>query len=367
MKPFSLSALLFCIASLACGPEPDAATLAAKPAMTVTAATVRVQNLAQVVEAQGQIAPWQEAVLSARVAGLPLIELKAQVGDRVRRGEVLARFDDRTVRADLAQAKANLAQATANAVQAAATRDRNLKLTATHAVSEQAMQLAQTQAEVAEAQRLMAQAQVSTQEIRLQDTAILAVDDGVISARTAALGQVAQAESEMFRLICQERLEWRAELTAQQLSRVKSGQAVDVTLPDGQHVKGTVRQLAPTLDNATRLALAYVDLEGKGAAKAGMYASGQIQIAQGASLVVPAEAVVLRDGRSAVFLLDKEERVRQVPVDAGQRAGQVIEIIQGVKAGDVVAVRGAGFLADGDRVKRVDSRTPAISNQGAAE
>ncbi|HVK98385.1 MAG TPA: efflux RND transporter periplasmic adaptor subunit [Dongiaceae bacterium] len=335
--------------------------------MTVTTARVQVQTLPQVAEVQGTITPWQEAIISARVGGLTLVELQAQVGDRVKRGQLLARFDARTVNAELNQAKANLAHASANAVQSNANRDRTVRMQSRGGVSEQELQTAQTQAEMAEAQRKMAEAQLTAQQIRLQDTDVLAVDDGVISARTATLGQVAQPGTELFRLIRQERLEWQAELNSQQLARVRAGQSVTINLPNGSQVRGTIRQLAPSLNSNSRLGVAYVDLQTGSTAHAGMYVSGQIDLEQKESLVVPAEAVVLRDGRSSVFIMSGDNKVVQTPVETGRRNGNMIEITQGLSAGDAVAVRGAGFLADGDHVKQAPELGVQASNLPDAE
>jgi multidrug efflux pump subunit AcrA (membrane-fusion protein) len=158
----------------------------------------------------------------------------------------------------------------------------------------------------------------------------------------------------LFRLIRRERLEWRAELTAAHLSQVKPGQSASLTLADGSKAEGLVRQVAPALDSLSRLGIVYVDIQPGSSARAAMYASGRIVLSQSPAITVPAEAVVLRDGRSSVFLVDAEDRVRQVPVELGRRSGNLIEIRGSLALGDRVAVRGAGFLNDGDRVKRVE-------------
>lgn len=352
MKAAYLPSLILLTALAGCGLDKEAGTPAApKTAMTVTTALAHQQTLARALMAEGPVEPWQEAIISARVGGLTLTDLKAEVGDQVRKGQVLARFDTRVVRAELAQAKASLAEATANAVQAAANRDRTVRMKGRGATSEQEQQTAQTVADMAEAQRQMAAARVTAQEIRLDDCEVRAVDDGVISARTATLGQVAQPGSELFRLIRQERLEWRAEITAHELDQIAPGQIATIELTSGVSVNGVVRQMAPSMNNS-RLAVVYVDLPADTAVKAGMYVSGYIQLGQGESLLVPAEAVVLRDGRISVFLVDNEDKVVQVPVNTGRRVGKQVEIIQGLQVGDQVAVSGAGFLNDGDRVLR---------------
>jgi multidrug efflux pump subunit AcrA (membrane-fusion protein) len=127
----SASALALSLTLAGCG-QPDAKPDAAKPApepratLTVTSAPVQRQTWPQTLEVQGAVAAWQEAQVSARVSGLALVEVAVNVGDRVTRGQRLARFDDRTVRADLAVAQATLTQAQTNARQAASNRDRRI-------------------------------------------------------------------------------------------------------------------------------------------------------------------------------------------------------------------------------------------------
>lgn len=356
MKASYLIALTAGLIMSGCGQKTESETTPApKAALTVTTATSTHRTLANAIEAQGQITPWQEAIISAKVNGVSLIELRAEVGDKVKRGQLLARFDTRTVAAELAQARANLAQATANAKQTLANRDRIVRMQGKGAISEQDLQLANTQVEMADAQREMAQAQVNALEIRLKDCEVQAVDDGVISARNATLGQVAPAGAELFRLIRQERLEWQAQLNPQQMSQVSPGLPVNITLTDGTRITGKVRQLAPAFETQTRLGVAYVALDSNGSARAGMFASGLIRLAENTSLVVPAEAVVLRDGRSTVFRVDNEGIVTQVDVDTGRRDGALVEIRGGLTTNETVAVRGAGFLVDGDRVRIADA------------
>lgn len=363
MKAFHLLAFTAIAALAGCSPKPDTAAPSAKAAMTITTAQVQPHTLARAIEAQGQITAWQEAIISAKVNGVTLMTLHADVGDQVKQGQLLARFDTRIVNAELAQARANLAQASANAKQANANHERILRMQGKGAISEQDLQLAQTQVEMADAQREMVQAQLTALEIRLKDCEVRAVDDGVIASRHATLGQVSTAGTELFRLIRQQRLEWQAQLNAQQLAQVAIGQAVTVTLPGGKSVAGTIRQLAPALDPQSRLGLAYVALNTSSDtgsdARAGMYASGMIQLAEQTSLVVPTEAVVLRDGRSYVFRVTADDKVTQVPVDTGRREGKLIEVSAGLTDNDRIAVRGAGFLVDGDRVRLAE--TPPIA------
>jgi RND family efflux transporter MFP subunit len=314
--------------------DTTAAKLEAAPSMTITTASAERADWPVAVAADGAILPWQEAIIGARVSGLALVEVTADVGDKVKKNQVLARFDAATVRAQIAQAEASLAQAKASAAQAAANKTRALKLKSTGFVSDQSVLQSTTAADTAAAQVNFAQAALNTSRLQLAYTEVLAPDDGVISARNATLGSVLQAGGELFRLIRQERLEWRGELTAEQLANVKEGQTATITLPGGTTATGTLRQIAPSLSGESRLGTVYVALKPGGTAKPGMFASGRIKTGSLAAITVPGEAIVIRDGRSFVFRIagDKAERLAVTP-------------------GDLVAVRGAGFLNDGDIVR----------------
>ena len=321
-------------------------------AATVTITRVSKAKWTQSIEAQGAISSWQDALVGARVAGLPLEEIRANVGDQVKRGDLLARFDDRTVRAEIAQAEANLAQAEANLKQANANRERVLTLQNKKAISEQDALQFITQAKTTLAQKALVEATLTSLKVRLEGTRVVAPDDGVISSLSAMLGQVPAVGTELFRLIRQGRLEWRAELTAQQLAQVHVGMSANLTLPDGSQLLGKVRQLAPALDVNSRLGIAYVDLPAHGSARAAMYANGRIELNQSDALIIPADSVVIRDGRASVFVLHNEH-AQQVLIGTGRRQAGQIEVLQGVKLDEPVIVRGAGFLNDGDLVKIV--------------
>jgi RND family efflux transporter MFP subunit len=269
---------------------------------------------------------------------------------------VLARFDPARLRAQEAELVATVEQMRAALREAEANRDRALVLQERALLSEQDVTRQITQADVARAQLAAAEARLATQRLEVQYTAVLAPDAGVVSARSATLGAVAQPGEELFRLIRQGRLEWRGELTAQQLARVALGNAVELALPGGERATARIRQIAPSLRNATRLALVYADLPAGSAARAGMYAEGTVLLAESAAVIVPAASVVIRDGRNYVFALagdDSRANVTAKQVEVGRRAGDAVEIRKGLEPGLRIVEQGAGFLNDGDVVRVV--------------
>ena len=215
-----------------------------------------------------------------------------------------------------------------------------------------------------------AQAQVAVQELRLRHATVRAPDAGVISARTATVGAVLPAGSELFRLIRQGRLEWRAEVPAAELARVQPGQAVTVQVPGGGQATGRVRTVAPTVDPQSRLGLLYVDVQAAAPGarlKAGMFVRGDVVLGDQPALTVPQQAVVNRDGFAYLFTLaapasaDGVARVTRLKVQTGRRVGDRVELLGGLPEGRTpdVVVQGAAFLNDGDTVKVVATPTEA--------
>ncbi len=337
--------------------ENDAASAAAaKPALSVMAVTPQFVEWPRVLPANGSITAWQEAVISAEISDLRLTEVRVNVGDRVQKGQVLARISRDSVDAALSESRAAVAEAEAMLAEARANGDRARQYQATGFMSAQQINQYLTAEKTALARLNAARARLQAEQLRLAQTAVRAPDDGVISARTATVGSMAQPGQELFRLIRGSRLEWRAEVSAADLGRLKPGVKAMLTAPDGARVQGRVRMVAPTVDPQTLNGLVYVDLpiaETGNTLRAGTFARGEFELGRERAMSLPQSAVLLRDGFSYVFRLDDQNTVAQTKVAVGQRMGDQIEIVSGIAADMRVVARGAGFLADGDRVRVV--------------
>nr|WP_223210475.1 efflux RND transporter periplasmic adaptor subunit [Leptothrix cholodnii] len=340
---------------------------ATRPALTVTTVTPQPAEWPQTLVANGNVAAWQEAVLGAEIGGLVLTEVAVEVGDRVRRGQVLARLDGDSVKAELAQSRAAVAEAEATLAEARGNADRARSLAPSGVISAQQTAQVLTAEQTAAARLQSARARLQVDELRLRKTELTAPDDGVISARVASVGSVVQSGQELFRLIRQGRLEWRAEVGSADLARLQPGMAVQLSTPAGQRVAGKLRRIAPTVDLSSRNALVYVDLSPGSDARAGMYARGEFALGRQQALTLPAAAVLLRDGFHVVMRLGADHRVSQTKVTVGQRLGERIAVA-GLPAEAQVVATGAAFLADGDSVKvvgAVPTIVPAAVPRGA--
>ena len=337
-----------------------------RPALTVTTAQPQRTSVPQRLSANGNVAAWQEASVGAESNGLRLTAVNVNVGDVVKAGQVLATFAADTVQADVAQARASVMEAEANAADAAANAARARGLQASGALSQQQIQQYTTAEQTAKARVEAARAQLNAQQLRLKFTQVLAPDSGVISARTATVGAVVGSGTELFRMVRKGRLEWRAEVTQAELARIRPGAKVQVTAASGAAVEGTVRMVAPTVDTQTRNALVYVDLPANPDIRAGMFARGDFALGEGQALTVPQEAVVVRDGFFYVFVVDGQQRVQQRKVQPGRRVADRVEITAGLDANATVAVRGAGFLNEGDLVRVANDTAESKQKQAPA-
>ncbi|MDI4632592.1 efflux RND transporter periplasmic adaptor subunit [Pelomonas sp. V22] len=326
----------------------------ARPALSVSLIAPERSDWSQMLVANGSVAAWQEAQIGAELAGLRLAEVLVNVGDAVKRGQLLARLNSDTVNAELAASRAALAEAKAAAsvATADAERARQLKDSGSGALSAQQHEQYASAALSAEARVQAAQARVQADELRLAQTRITAPDDGLISARSATLGAVAQPGQELFRLIRKGRLEWRAEVPAADLARLQPGMAVQLQTPGG-NLTGKLRMLAPAVDPQTRMGLAYVDLPADKSLRAGSFARGEFQLGKSGALSLPASAVQLRDGFAYVYRVGSDMKAQQTKVQLGRRSGVRVEIASGLTAEAKVVASGVGFLSDGDLLKVV--------------
>lgn len=325
----------------------------APAALTVTVTTLETAKLARSMVANGTVFPWQEIIIGPEVGGYRVAEVRVDVGDRVRKGQELARLADDLLSAEVSSKRANVQQAQATLTNAASALRRAEPLAASGVLSASDLDNLRSEEIAADARVQVAKAELEAAELRLRHTRVTAPDDGVISSRTVTIGQVAQTGAEMLRMVRDGRIEWRAEIPESRMREVKIGQSVDLTTADGERIKGTVRTVAPTIESSTRAGLVYVDIPA-GSARPGMFARGEIVLAHSDSNMVPVASVVIEDGYSYVFVIgDDQQTVQRRRIETGIVNGNLIEILSGVAPGERVVDKGAGFLKDGDRVNVV--------------
>lgn len=386
----SAAAMLLLLTSTALAQEAAAPrTEQALPSIVVT--KVEKRSIIDRVVATGNIKAVEETYVAPLVDGLSIRTLDADVGDRVEAESTLATLNEDMLllqksqyaaslakaRAALAQYKAQLAEATANAEEAVRVAERSRKLSESGSLStaqrdqEKAaataalarVNSAEQLVAVAEADIKVVDAQISDVDLRLARTAVKAPVGGIVSARQARVGSIANGAGEpMFTIIRDGAVEMQADITEQDLIRLSIGQKAQVTLADGKTiVDGEIRLISPMVDAQTRLGTVYISLLTPEKARVGMYANARITIEEKQGLVLPLSAVTrAKDGMVARKV---ENNVVQVAkVETGIQDGGFIEILSGLAADDMVVSKAGAFVRNGDQIKPVLADAGAVSN-----
>jgi len=318
----------------------------------------------RVINVMGTVVAWEEMPVGAEIGGLSITEVLVDEGDEVERGQVLARLNDSVLRAQLAQQDASIAAAKATLTEAQANLRRAEELLPKGHISGQTADARRAAAGTAQAQLTVAQASRDETLARLAQTRITSPDDGYISARTAVIGQIVSSGDQLFRVVRDSRLELDAEIPETTLAVLSPGLTVEVSAEGIAPTAATIRAVAPSVDAKSRLGLAHIALPPGAGFRPGMFAQASIALQDTAALMVPSSAVVYRDGAAGVFVAVNGDTVRFRKIETGERSGDYIEVLSGLSAGDEVALKGSGFLEDGDPVtvaREPDSHGPPLA------
>ncbi|MCF8486872.1 MAG: efflux RND transporter periplasmic adaptor subunit [Rhodobacteraceae bacterium] len=360
--------------------DPAPAAKQAFPAISVTTIGNRVLQDRAIVT--GLIAPVETVLVAPLIEGQPIEKLLADVGDFVTEGQVLAVLSKTTLdlqksqfaaslasaRATIAQVEAQLVDARSSAAEAQRVKDRTAKLRAQGSASQAAADTANAAAisatarvtvamqslEAARAQLAFVEAQLANVDLQLSRTEVKAPVSGEITERNAQVGAVASAAGQpMFRMNRDGALELNADVSETDLLRLRIGQTAVLHLVGGtEPLSGTVRLIEPTIDAASRLGRARIEVNEPRLVRAGMYVEAEVLIDERDTLAVPVTAVGSMAGNTTVMRI-KDNMAEQVVVTAGIRDGGWVEIQSGLEVGDVVVTKAGAFVRDGDHINPI--------------
>ncbi|MBR1136228.1 efflux RND transporter periplasmic adaptor subunit [Bradyrhizobium denitrificans] len=365
-------------------PRRDAGERSGAAPIATTLARAERHSITETLAVTGSLVAREENVVGAEVDGLRIVELLADVGDRVEAGQVLARLDGTMLRtqlaqntamiaiaqASVAQMQASMAEMQANEAEAADALNRTLTLNSTGTISPAQLLARETQAKVAaakstaaaenlrmaKAEEAFAEAQRGEIELKIARTELKAPTAGIISHRAARLGAVTGTAGEpLFRLIRNGQIEFDAEVPETVLPQIEPAQDVEVWLPGvSQSIRGHVRLVDPIVDKASRLGRVAVALSPHAAMRAGVFARGSITLGKRQAVTVPLSAVSFSKNGSYVQLATNNV-VELRNVQTGLARGTRVEIVSGLIEGQEVVVRAAAFVRPGDRILPVRS------------
>jgi RND family efflux transporter MFP subunit len=369
--------------------EPKASTKSITP-LPVTVSRIAVAEFVETVLVTGSLVPREEILVGPEIEGLRVLEVLVDEGDRVKKGQVLARLVNDTLDAQLAQSDANLARSAAAIAQAESAitqaearleearnaHERGKPLRQSGYIAESVMDQREAAAKTAEAlltsardglkvahaERGQIEAQRRELTWRRSKTDISAPADGLISRRTAKIGATAALASvePLFRIVAAGEIELDAEVIETRLAKLRADQPARIEIAGAGEVAGKVRLVSAEVDKATRLGRVRIFLGDNPALRVGAFARGTIETARGSGLAVPAAAVLYGEqGASVQLVIDGKVATR--PVKLGLAAAGLVEIRAGLSDGDVVVAKSGTFLRDSDSVKPVLDSTGKLS------
>ncbi len=338
------------IALSGCGDKKPKKAKGPAPAATVSVATVASQPIARQINATGTVSPWEEVPVGAETGGLTAVAVNAEEGQVVQAGQVLVKLNDALISAQLRQQEAAVASARATLAEAQAALGRARELQAKGYLSQASLDTATAKQGTASANLAAAEAARGETAARLAQTSIRAPVGGLISRRSVTKGQIVTSGSELFRIVRDSRLEVDAEIPETELATVKAGMPASIYSDKVGETSGRVRIVTSEVNATSRLGVARVALSSMGGFRPGMFARVRIDAGDQPALVVPSAAVLYRENRPGVFVVDAARKVHfrriQILTTTGDRVAAT-----GLTAGERVVVEGAGFLGEGDVVR----------------
>ncbi|MEO8224728.1 MAG: efflux RND transporter periplasmic adaptor subunit, partial [Gammaproteobacteria bacterium] len=339
--------VVLALALAGCRSPGGSGTAAPTASLVVTTTSPVTREVERTLTVSGSVAAWQEMFLGVELTGIRVAEVLVEVGDKVRAGQPLLRLDTRTLEVQARQADASVAQAKASLQLAKANAERGASLVKQGLISSSNADELRATLAGAEAQLTTAEADREAARLRLGFATLKAPDAGIISARSVQPGQIVSSGTDLLRLIRGGRLEWRAELSASDLTRVRVGTEVALMAPGGQRVPGRVRAVSPAVNPDTRTGILYADLPEPGNLRAGMFAQGQLLLGKTSATVLPRESIVFRDGIPYVFVMQAPAtpaaagsetvlKVTQRRIVVGAQRGDETEVQDGLKPGERV-------------------------------
>lgn len=324
-------------------------------------------RIAETISLTGSLRSKQVVDVSPRIAGR-LTQMLVDTGYPVAQGALVAVIEDDEIRQQLERSKAALAVVDAQIAQrnaelnnAKIELDRRTQLVESGVLSRNELDtlqmrhaVAQSQLELARAQRRQSEAEQRELSIRQGQTRITAPISGTVSRRHVTIGAMVSSATPIVTVVSNSPMIVDAQVSERDVTRIRRGLSVDVTIDSlpGEKFTGRIMRIAPTLDAQTRNGMVEIEIPNRGGALKGeMFARLTLNLGSvRETLLIPRDALIYRGDQPGVFMIE-EEKAKYVPLETGLTSEDRIEVLKGLKEGDVVVTRGSNLLKDGDRVR----------------
>ncbi len=334
----------------------DAQKQAAEQVISINTAKAEGRSIKRVVETAGTLMPWDEVAVSSETSGT-VEAILADMGDRVNKGNILLKFDQREARLNYEIAQKTLDRNKALLQDARNNLKRSKELFEKGIISASERDNIQTQHDIADAQMAQSDSALALTKKKLEDTVITAPITGEIKKRSASKGETIKDKTPLFTLVNTDQLKFYGTIPEKYSPQIRVGQTINIQVDayGDKAFSGRIERVSPAIDLDTRtLSIEAKIPNPKSLLKAGFFAKGIIAtIIENNVPFVPESAVYSSVGITKLFVIEgdiaKEKNIRP-----GLKENNLVEVSNGVKPGDVVAVSSLDRLYDGVKVKTAE-------------
>lgn len=315
----------------------------------------------------GALKAKEQVDVNPRIAGR-VIKIDVDTGQSIARGALIAVIDDDEIAQQLERSKAAIAVAVASIAQREAELnnarielDRKKQLVEAGLLSrieldalDTRYRVAQSQLELARAQRRQSEAEQRELAIRQSQTRVVSPIAGVVARRHVDLGAMVNSATPVATVVSVSPMVINANVSERDISRIRPGAPVTVTIDSlpGQQFNGRVMRIAPLLDPQTRNGLVEIEIPNRdGSLKGEMFARIELDLgSERETTLLPRDALVYRGEQPGVYIIESD-LAKFRAVETGLTQEDRVEVLNGLKIGDVVITRGSNLVKDGDRVR----------------
>lgn len=351
-KSWIAAGLVLGLALTACARKPEGKA-APPPSRVVTVVAVAPRAIEGGLIASGTLVPREDTAIFSDLSGFRVSRVLVDEGTWVRAGQPMAQLDDTLLRAQLDQQNALAAQQQVQAERAEAEAARVKGLDDEGVLSQEQVEARRFAARAARAQANAQAASARDLRVREGKMTLRAPYAGLVIERNVRPGDPAGGANAWFRLAKDGQIELAADVSENALTKLRPGATAEVTLADGEQVRGVVRLVSPRVDANTKLGKVRISLPVMSQIRSGGFARASFTGVSVAHLAVPETAVRYDADGAAVMVVGADNKITRVAVSTGQRGGGFVELLSGPQEGAWVVAKAATMLVSGDVVKPV--------------
>ncbi|MGH6993963.1 MAG: efflux RND transporter periplasmic adaptor subunit, partial [Caulobacteraceae bacterium] len=331
-------------------------------ARAVTVAIVAPRMLVGGLTASGQLVPRLDVTIFPEITGYRVTQLFVDAGSWVKSGQPLAQIDTTLLKDASDQAAALAAQQKVMAEQAQSQATRVKGALAQGLLSTEQIQTRRFASKSAQAQYQAEEAVARDAAQKVALATVRAPCDGLVIERNIRVGDLTAGTNPWFRIAKDGVIELQAQVSGEDLDKLRVGDKARVSLSDGKSAIGDIRLISPNIDPNTDLGWVRITLPVRSDIRSGGYAKATFLNATRSALTVPETAVRYDANGASVMVVGSDDRLVQVPVTTGQRAGGFVELVTGPPSGSRVVAMAGALFTPGDYVRIAFIAPPPASS-----